>query len=74
MYFALFWFILQGDIIAQPHEIDIQMEVENLTVKEFSHELSQHTSRPDLYDPAPPDSNESRDTQTEHKPKKKKQK
>ncbi|XP_071173399.1 hydrocephalus-inducing protein homolog isoform X10 [Mytilus edulis] len=64
----------QGDIIAQPHEIDIQMEVENLTVKEFSHELSQHTSRPDLYDPAPPDSNESRDTQTEHKPKKKKQK
>lgn len=50
------------------------MEVENLTVKEFSHELSQHTSRPDLYDPAPPDSNESRDTQTEHKPKKKKQK
>ena len=48
------------------------MEVENLTVKEFSMELSQHTSRPDLYEPTPPQSNENREMQHEPKPKKKK--
>jgi hypothetical protein len=37
------------------------MEIENLTVKEFSMELAQLTSRPDLYEPTPPVSYETRE-------------
>lgn len=62
----------QGDIIAQPHELDVQMEIENLTVKEFSMEFAQHTSRPDLYEPTPPVSNEIREYDAPKPPKKKK--
>jgi hypothetical protein len=62
----------QGDIIAQPHELDVQMEIENLTVKEFSMELAQLTSRPDLYEPTPPVSYETREYDVPKPPKKKK--
>lgn len=65
-------FLFQADIVTQPHELEVQMEVENLTVKEFSQELSQHASRPDISEPTPQNSGESRDM--EHKPKKRKHK
>lgn len=48
------------------------MEIENLTVKEFSIELAQHTSRPDLYEPTPPVSNENREPDAPKPPRKKK--
>lgn len=57
----------------QPQELEIQMELERLAVKQFALDhQAQMLARPDLYDVTPPDSNESRETCDSKVPKKKK--
>lgn len=64
---------VQGEMSTQPQELEIQMELERLAVKQFALDhQAQMLARPDLYDVTPPDSNESRETCDSKVPKKKK--
>lgn len=58
------YFLTQGEICTQPPELDVQLEVERLTIQEFADELQKvQSSQLNLYEPTPPNSNESRETQ-----------
>ena len=46
-----------------PSALDVQMEVERLSVRDFSKEMQESQARLEQYDPSPPTSNESRETQ-----------
>lgn len=60
----IFW-CFQGELCVMPSELDVQLEVERLSVRNFAHDLQlQEISMQESYDPSPPTSNESRDTQT----------
>ena len=54
----------QGELCIMPSELDVQMEVERLSVRDFSREQQDLLAKTELYEPSPPNSNESRDTQT----------
>ena len=47
-----------------PSELDVQMEVERLSVRDFSVDQQEVLAKTEVYDPSPPTSNESRETQT----------
>ena len=48
-----------------PSELDVQLEVERLSVRNYAHDLQQQEiAVQESYDTDPPNSNESRDTQT----------
>lgn len=47
-----------------PSELDVQMEVERLSVRDFSKELQDVVIKSEQYEPSPPTSNDSRETQT----------
>ncbi|XP_069113582.1 hydrocephalus-inducing protein homolog isoform X2 [Argopecten irradians] len=67
--------LLTQDIPSQPPELEVQMELERMTVKEFAWDMQQsQTARLNAgLDTTPPDSNETREsTDTEGRPKRKK--
>ena len=48
-----------------PSELDVQMEVERLSVRDFALQQQQQVeANAELYEQSPPESNESRETQT----------
>ena len=47
-----------------PSALDVQMEVERLSVRDFSKEIQESHAKLEQYDPSPPTSNDSRETQT----------
>lgn len=59
--------------MTQPQELEVQMELERLSVQHFAlNQQAQISARPDLYDVTPPDSNETRETNDSKAPKKRK--